>query len=311
MLRPEEIVAVVVVSFNSQALLPDLLASLPEGLQGLRWQLIVVDNASIDCSVAAVRRCAPEALIVETGRNGGYAAGINAGVAAAPPHTAVLVLNPDVRLTPGCVGALIGAQRRSGSGIAVPHLVDKRGLLIESMRREPTILRMLGDAFLGARRAGRHPVLGEIVTDPDLYSMEQTIDWAEGSTLLISADCWDCSGPWDESYFLYSEETDFALRARDAGFTTLYVPSAHAIHLEGESAGSPALWSLLVRNRIRLYRRRHGLASTTLYWAALLLREASRALLGRATSAAGFQALVSPRRMRERPGPDAVHIGWS
>lgn len=307
----DESVAVVVVSFNSQTLLPDLIDSLPSGLNGLRWQLIVVDNASTDDSVAEVRRWAPEAMIVETGRNGGYAAGINAGVAAAPPHSAVLVLNPDVRLTTGCVGTLIGALRRSGSGIAVPHLIDKSGVLIESMRREPTILRMLGDALLGARRAGRHPLLGEMVTDAALYSMEQTIDWAEGSTLLISTECWDSAGPWDESYFLYSEETDFALRARDVGFTTLYVPSAHAIHLEGESGGSPALWSLLVRNRIRMYRRRHSLASTMLYWAALLLREGTRALLGRATSVAGFQALLSPHRMRERPGPDAVRVGWS
>ena len=98
------------------------------------------------------------------GRNAGYAAGINAAVRAAPPHSAILVLNPDVRLMPGCVAELLDALR-PGTGLAVPRLVDAKSELIESMRREPTVLRAWGDATLGARRAGRYPAFGEVVTD--------------------------------------------------------------------------------------------------------------------------------------------------
>jgi N-acetylglucosaminyl-diphospho-decaprenol L-rhamnosyltransferase len=58
----------------------------------------------------------------------------------------------------------------------------------------------------------------------------------------------------DESFFLYSEETDFALRAGDLGFETAFVPNAKVTHLGGESRVSPALWSLLTVNRVRLYR---------------------------------------------------------
>ena len=301
-----EHVAVVVVMYNSEPVISKCLSSLGAGLSGVSWELLVADNASSDGSVSVARNHAPSAIIVEMGRNAGYAAGINAAVAAAGPHTAVLVLNPDVRLEPGCVPKLLRAVQRPGVGIAVPRLVDGDAELIASMRREPTILRALGDAFLGATRAGRYPKLGEMVTDRKRYEVETLTDWAEGSTQLISAECWDRCGPWDESFFLYSEEADFDLRARDAGYATCYVPSAGAVHLEGGSGETPGLWRLLVLNKVRLYRRRNGPWRAALFWLALVIREGSRALTGRATSRAAVAGLLSPRRWREPPGPAAV-----
>jgi GT2 family glycosyltransferase len=303
-----EIIAVIVVTYNSEMLLPELLSSLTPGLAGVLWHLTVVDNASADRTVPTLRRLAPNANIVQTGRNAGYAAGINAGVAAAPPHTAVLVLNPDVRLQPGCVAELLRPLRTPGTGIAVPRLVDGDGSLIWSMRREPTLLRTTADAVLGANRAGRWGTLGEVVTDERRYARETVTDWAEGSTYLISKECWDRCGPWDESFFLYSEETDFALRARDAGLVTRYTPAATAVHLQGGSAQSPGLWMLLTLNRLRLYRRRHGRVAATAFWAVLFMRELSRAVLGRRPSRAAVRALVSPRRLRERPGPASIQV---
>ena len=305
MALPDTTVAVVVVTYNSERLLDDLFASFDEGLKGVRWHLTVADNASADGTVPLLRRLAPAATIVEMGRNAGYAAGINAAVRASPPHSAILVLNPDVRLMPGCVAELLGALR-PGTGLVVPRLVNGKSELIESLRREPTVLRAWGDALLGARRAGRYATLGEVVTDRRRYDGETVADWAEGSTLLISAECWLRCSPWDESFFMYSEETDFGLRAHDAGFEIRYVPTAHAVHLEGGSAQSPGLWTLLMLNRVRLFRRRNGRIRTAAYWAALVIREASRASLGQATSRAAVKALVNPRRLRESPGPHSV-----
>lgn len=305
MVLPDDTVAVVVVTYNSECLLEDLIDSLDSGLKGVPWHLTVADNASADNSVAAIRRLAPEAILVEMGHNAGYAAGINAAVKAARPHSAILVLNPDVRLMPGCVAQLVGALK-PGTGLAVPRLLDREAELIESMRREPTVLRAWSDTLLGARRAGLLPALGEVVTDRRRYTREAVTDWAEGSTLLISAECWQRCGPWDESFFLYSEETDFALRARDAGFVTRYIPSAQAVHLEGDSGQSPGLWTLVMLNKVLLFRRRNGLIRTAAYWGALVSREASRALLGKATSRAAVNALVSPRRLREPRGPHSV-----
>jgi GT2 family glycosyltransferase len=301
-----ETVAVVVVTYNSARLVPDLIASLGPGLEGVDWQLIVADNASADDSVDTVRRLAPDATVVEMGRNAGYAAGINAAVAKAGPFTAVLVLNPDVRLTPGCVRTLLGVLRTEGTGIAVPLLEDGDGELIHTMRRAPSVRRVIGDALMGAVRAGRYPALGEMVTDERLYTTERVADWAEGSTVLISAECWNRIAPWDESFFLYSEETDFALRAGDAGLATRFTPAAKAVHLEGDSKVSPALWTLLTLNKVRLYRRRHNALLGAAFWAALLVREGSRAVLGKGPSKLATRALLSPSRLRETPGPDTV-----
>jgi N-acetylglucosaminyl-diphospho-decaprenol L-rhamnosyltransferase len=301
----DQAVAVVVVTYNSAPLLHDLIESLDAGLTDVSWHLTVADNASADETVATLRQLAPEAGIVEMGRNAGYAAGINAAVKVAPPHSAILVLNPDVRLMPGCVGKLLAALG-PGTGIAVPQLVDGNCELIASMRREPTVLRAWSDALLGAHRAGRWPALGEVVTDRRRYADESATDWAEGSTLLISAKCWQRCSSWDESFFLYSEETDFALRARDAGLATRYVPTAQAMHLKGDSTRSPGLWTLLTLNKVRLFRLRNGPVRTAAFWTALVCREASRAAIGKATSRSAIRALLSPRRLREVRGPQSV-----
>ena len=300
-------VAVVVVMYNSAALLPDLIASLPAGLEGLSWHLVMVDNDSTDDSVAQARTLAPSATIVATGRNGGYAAGINAGVAAAPPREATLVLNPDVRLQPGCVRGLWAALERPATGIAVPRLVDGDGVLIPSQRREPTPVRTLAEAIMGGRLAGRLGTLGEVVTDPRHYLAPAMADWAEGSTQLISAECWNRCGPWDESFFLYSEETEFALRARDRGLVTRFVPEALAVHLEGDGRVSPALWTIMTLNRVRLVRRRRGRLVGAAMWSAMVLREARRAVAGQETSRVALVALFSPRRLRTAPSAADLH----
>jgi GT2 family glycosyltransferase len=318
-------IAVVVVTYNSAHLLADLLGSLQEGLGGLRWRLVIADNASADGSAETARRLSPEAIVVETGRNGGYAAGINAGVAAAlaaaPDLDAVLVLNPDVRLEPGCGVALarelalpddglpddgLPDDGLPGVGVAVPRLVDAEGRLIASMRGAPSLLRAFADAVVGANRAGRVRWAGEIVADPAEYELGQDTDWAEGSTQLISAECWRACGPWDESYFLYSEETEFHLRARDRGFRVRFVPAARAVHLGGESTTSPGLWTLLVANRVRLFTARRGRVQGAAYWLMVLARECSRALLGKQTSRRAVRTLVSRRRMSAPRGPEWV-----
>jgi GT2 family glycosyltransferase len=156
---------------------------------------------------------------------------------------------------------------------------------------------------LGNRRAGRFPALSELVTDPAAYQAATVADWAAGSLLAMSRECLDACGRWDESFFLYSEETEYSLRARDRGFATRLAPDAVATHLEGDSKVSPRLWTLLTLNRVRLYRKRHGKAATLAFWAGVLLRETSRAALGKPHNRAAAAALVRPSQVRAVPGP--------
>lgn len=298
-------IEVVVVTWNSAGLLDGLLSSLPAGLAGVDWRLTVVDNASADETVALAERRLREhgsqtpGRVVQTGRNAGYAAAINIGLAGAEPYTAALILNPDVRLEADGVRHMLEvldapASALPPAGIVVPRILEPDGSLFHSLRRDPSIVRAMGDAVLG-RRAGRFARLGEIIADDRAYATTTTAAWAGGAAMLISEACLTACGPWDESFFLYSEETEFALRARDRGFATRLAPRAAVTHIGGESATSERLWALLTVNRVRLYRRRHSRASTLLYWGAVLLRESLRAALGRRTNRRAVAALLRLR----------------
>ncbi|MER7515400.1 glycosyltransferase family 2 protein [Streptomyces sp. NPDC126499] len=301
-------VVVLVVTWNSARVLPGFLDSLPAGMKGLDWRLVVADNDSSDETVAVVRAHAPDATVVETGRNGGYAFGVNAALRAAAReedgYRAVLICNPDIRMGEGCAAALVealGTPLPDGGrvGISVPLLHEEDGTLVHSLRRESSLTRALGEAVLGNRRAGRFPRWSELVTTPAAYTGRTCADWATGALMALSRECVAACGPWDESFFLYSEETEYCLRARDLGLRTRLEPSARATHLGGDSRISPRLWSLLVANRVRLYRRRHGLAATAAFRGAVLLRELSRAALGREPARAAVAALLR--------GPQSPH----
>jgi GT2 family glycosyltransferase/glycosyltransferase involved in cell wall biosynthesis len=285
---------VALVTYNSQAVLGECLASLQAAADRVGpWSLVVADNASTDGSVTLVEQLRPSAPVVRLPRNLGYAAGVNAAIAAAPGHGPVLVLNPDVRLEPEALVRMLRALGHPGVGIAVPRIENAAGRLQQSLRREPTVLRALGQALLG-ERSGRIPSLGETVIRGGAYRRPVTADWATGAVMLISRACLDAVGPWDESYFLYSEETDFALRARDAGFALRHVPDAGAVHLGGESESSPRLWSILTVNRVRLYRRRHGQTAAAAFAGAVLLGEAIRCMTGDGRHRAAVRALLHP-----------------
>ncbi|MGT2531769.1 glycosyltransferase family 2 protein [Streptomyces nojiriensis] len=306
-------VAVLVVTWNSAKVLPGFLTSLPEAMTGLDWRLVVADNDSADDTVAVIRSLAPDATIVQTGRNAGYAAGVNAALGAAADREdgprAALVCNPDIRMRPGCAKLLVdglGAPVGDGDrvGISVPLLYEEDGrTLVHSLRRESSVTRALGEAVIGNRRAGRFPRLSELVTDSAAYERPTRADWATGALMAVSGDCLAACGPWDESFFLYSEETEYCLRARDRGFVTRLEPAASATHLGGDSQVSPRLWTLLTLNRVRLYERRHGPVATAAFRAAVLLRETSRAVLGRPAARAAAAALVRPGALRTTPGP--------
>lgn len=290
----ERRLAVVVVTFNSDGVLGECLDSLATALKDLPpAEVIVVDNGSSDESVA-VARSRDFVTVLETGQNLGYAGAINAACVTVPGAD-VLVLNPDVRLAPGSVAALQQTLRIPGTGIAVPVLTDAAGLLQWSLRREPTLRRALGDSLLGPRRSGRVSPLGEMVVDREAYRATTRADWATGAAWLISAECRDAVGDWDDEYFLYSEETDFALRARDRGFDLRLSPDAWAVHLGGAAPVSQVLWALLTVNRVRLVSRRRGRAAGALFRAVVLLGELLRAPRS-AVRRAGARALLTPRR---------------
>ncbi|MCG5220677.1 glycosyltransferase family 2 protein [Streptosporangium sp. KLBMP 9127] len=300
-------IAIVLVTYNSTKVLGDCLRSLSAGSRGVRLaQVVVADNASKDGSVELAEEFTDLPLsVVRLGRNAGYAAAINAGIAAMDLDRldAVFVANPDCRLRTGALAELAAALREPGHGIAVPRLLAPDGTLQPSLRRMPTVGRAVAEAVIGGRLAGRIRTLGEVITDPRHYERPGPATWATGAAMLISVAALRDVGPWDESFLLYSEETEFALRAGDRGWTLWYEPAAVVEHIGGESGVSPMLAALLVVNKVRLFRRRRGSVASLAYYLATVLGQTVRALVGSRTSRASLIALVRPsRRLQTLPG---------
>jgi GT2 family glycosyltransferase len=242
--------AVVIVTYNSAHDIISLLEALPAAAAGITLRTIIVDNGSTDSTIDLVRdRC--DVSCIEAGANLGYSGGINVGRRHAGDFSALLVLNPDVVLEPGALYAMFAAFSDPGIGIVAPMLLDDDGNLYHSLRREPTVARAIGDGLLGNKLHRRPGWLSDIVRDESSYSHCHAVDWASGAALLISAACDRAVGPWDERFFLYSEDTDYAARARAAGFRIEYLPTARVRHRGGGSGQSSALTALMAISRIR------------------------------------------------------------
>ena len=279
--------AIVVVTYNSARVIGSLLDSVPAALDGLSADVVVVDNGSTDNTLSVLS--SREHCRVIRSTNVGYSGGINRGVAEAEPADAILVLNPDVVLWPGSIRPLLEALQLPGIGIAAPQM-RRDGALCHSLRREPTLLRALG--LTGTRLAA----FSEYVTDKRAYEVAHEVDWAVGAILMVSRACHEAVGGWDESFFLYSEEIQFCLDARRLGFRTRYVPESVVEHLQGQSGTSNAIHSMMVINRVRLYRRRHGRVSSGCYYCLAILSELSWLARGYSRSRTALVALLRPSR---------------
>jgi GT2 family glycosyltransferase len=287
-------VGVVIVTFNSAGVLDRLLPTLARGLDGVAWRAVVVDNASTDDTVAIARSAGLDVVALD--RNVGYAAAINHGARTFPGARSVLVLNPDVELVPGCAAALYRQLANERVGIVAPKMFVDEQTMEPSQRRDPSLLRTWGPALLGGAIADHFSALSESVADPRMYERERDVDWAVGAVLLVGRDCSNAIGEWDESLFLYSEETDYCMRARAAGYAVRYTPDAVVYHPGGDGLVNPRLRAIMTVNRVRVYRRSHGVVASWCFFAGALFHEVTRAAAGRRASRTAALALVSPRR---------------
>ena len=268
-------VAVAVVTFNSADHVGQLLDSLRGEAGAHRLRVIVADNGSTDATRDVVQAHAG-VVLVETGGNRGYATGINAALRHAGDAAAILVLNPDLVVRPGAVGAMLDRLARPGVGAVVPTILDTDGAVYPSLRREPSLTRIVGDALLGGKVANRPPWSSETVDDPAQYLEPHAVDWATGAALLVRHEVASAVGPWDPRFFLYSEETDYLRRVRDLGHEVWFEPSAVVCHDQGGSGFSPRLATLMAVNRVRYARKHHGTAYAVAFHCAVIAHEALR-----------------------------------
>jgi GT2 family glycosyltransferase len=215
-------VAVVIPSWNSLGLLPACLESLRD--QGVELELMVVDNGSSDGSVAYLEeQGVPH---VSLPRNTGFAAAVNLG-AARTSAAAVLALNADTVLEPGCVGALVAAlEADPGLGGTQPRTLQLQGdavpLPIASAR-----IYSVGQALTKDGRALEEGAGEE--QRPELLQARELFGVC-GAACLLRRELFSELGGYDERYFAFYEDVDLNVRAQVAGWRFAYVPEAIVWH---------------------------------------------------------------------------------
>jgi GT2 family glycosyltransferase len=222
--------SVVVVTWNAA----DHLERCLDSVRG--HETIVVDNGSTDGTVALVRERFPDVRVIEQA-NKGMGGGNNTGILAAAGRY-VLLLNSDAWAVGDAVEKLAAfADAHSRAAAVGPRLQNPDGSLQRSVRGDPTLWR-LATEYLFLRKLGpRTQAFNAFYGGGFTYDEAQRVESLYGAALLVRREAVDEVGLFDESFFMFSEETDWLYRFRRAGWEVWFTPDAEVVHLGGASHG--------------------------------------------------------------------------
>jgi GT2 family glycosyltransferase len=235
-------IAVVIVTYKSAGLTIDSLASIePERKRpGCIVRAVVVDNASGDLPQIelAVRQrgWSDWVTLLEAPTNGGFAYGNNVGIAHAyqdgrPDY--VYLLNPDAQVRAGAIATLVDfLETHPAVGIAGSSFETLDGSDWPMAFRFPTLQ---SEIISGLDFGLVSRLLKRWEVPIRMPKIAQPVDWICGASMMVRPAVLAAIGALDENYFLYFEETDFCLRAKQAGFPTWYVPASRVMHIMGQS----------------------------------------------------------------------------
>ena len=268
------VLSVVVVSYNTRELtvrcLAELYADLAGASAGTSAEVFVVDNGSVDGSVATIREAFPDVSVIAVGRNAGFAAANNLAIARAAGEY-ILLLNSDAFVRPGAVAALVAYLRAyPGAAVVGPRLLNLDGTLQPSCFKFPSPRRAVCEYTLLTAAFPNHPVLGDLRAWP--HDAERTVDFVIGACMLVRRAAIEQVGPFDEAFFMYAEETDWCRRFGTAGWTVGFTPAAAVTHVNGGSGKRQAkrVFSEFHRSAELYIRKHHGLSGLVIVRACLV-----------------------------------------
>lgn len=265
MMAPPKL-SIVIVSFNTRTDLERCLESLTANPPAMPYEIVVVDNASSDGSVEAVRRRWPAMRVIVQPENLGFAVANNVGIRASS-GSMVLLLNSDCLVPSGAIDRLAERLRaHPDAAVAGPLLIDGSG------RTELSFGRMISPwAELRQKAIGKaydRGMTAAVRWVARAVSNERYVDWVSGAALLVYRADAEAAGLLDERYFLYTEDVDFCAAIRARGRKVLFTPEATITHLRGRSRATVpgATNAAYRRSQLAFYEKHHP-------WWAPVLRE--------------------------------------
>ena len=199
-------------------------------------ETVVVDNGSTDGTPDAVRERFPSVRMIESS-NDGLAAGWNRGIAETDAEH-VLVLNADAWLVEDALARMLAVADAHPRAASVgPRLLNLDGTLQRSVRGYPTLWRLATEYLYLRKLAPRSRALNAFYGAGFDHGSEREVEWVMGACFLLRRRAYDEVGPFDERFFLFSEEVDWMRRAADMGWSVLFTPDARCIHVGGAAHG--------------------------------------------------------------------------
>ena len=243
-------VSAVIVTFNSAKWIERCL----ESVRG--YETIVVDHGSEDETLEIVRGRFPDVRVIEQD-NVGMGGGNNAGMRLAS-GSYFLLLNSDAWVVGDAVEQLVDfANGHPDAAVVGPRLLNPDGSLQRSARAFPTLWR-LSTEYLFLRKLAPHSRLLNRFYEGDFdHDEAREVDWLFGACLLVRRDAADEVGLFDEDFFMFSEETDWCYRFRQAGWSVWFFPGAEVVHVGGASHGG-RLFADNVRGQLRFLAKHRG-----------------------------------------------------
>lgn len=260
-------ISVVVVTLNTKKLLLDCLASVFETIKEISFEVWVVDNNSTDGTLEAIRERYPAVNIIENEENLGFAAANNQAFRQMNGRYALL-LNTDTVLTNGAVKELYDfMEANPEAGMACGQLLNQDGAKQNSIANLPTLSTLFcNETVLRILMPKRFPSKRREYVSP------LKVDSCIGACLIVRKEAMDDIGFFDERYFFFLEETDWAYRMKLRGWGVYFVPTARIFHGQGKTVGSG------LNSRIMFYRSRYVFLkkwhpySYPLFYSVILLR---------------------------------------
>ena len=228
-------VSIIIVNYNTRDYLEKCLSSIYKTIKEIKFEVIVVDNNSIDGSSEMVKSRFPEVKLVINSKNFGFAKANNSGYGKSTGDF-LLFLNSDCEL-PGqnFLKMLEHVQEHEDVGIMGPRLIYPDFSFQPSVGRFPTFFTEIFDNLL----LSKIPLLSTICKDKfDRKEYQKTVevDWITGACLLGRRKAFEEAGKFDESFFMYMEDIDLAKRIKHKGWKVVYFPEATGIHHLGKSS---------------------------------------------------------------------------
>ena len=225
-----------------------------ESLRGA--ETIVVDHGSTDGTLELVRERFPEVRVIEEG-NVGYGGGLNAGFRASSPRY-YLPINSDAWVVGDAVERLVAfADEHPDAAVVCPRLRNPDGSLQRSVRGFPTLWRVATEYFFLRKLAPRSQVLNAYYAGGFDHGETCEIEWAMGPCFLVRREAADAVGLFDESFFMFWEETDWLYLFHRAGWKVWFLSQAEVVHVGGASHGG-RMFDQNVGALVGFFAKHHG-----------------------------------------------------